>query len=209
MGRYTEATCKLCRRNGEKLFLKGERCHTAKCSFTRRSYPPGISGPAAMRRRKTSEYGIRLKEKQKAKWCYGMGERQFRKYFTNSAKQKGMTGTNFMKMLESRLDNFIFRLGLTASRQQARQLIRHGHFKVNENKVDIPSILLKINDTVTIKEKSLPLFTKAIELIAKKKSASWYSFDVVKKEGRFLAYPEKTEIDTPAEEQMIVEFYSR
>jgi len=168
-----------------------------------------MHGPAAARRRKMSDYGLRLREKQKARIYYGMGEHQFQKFFVKASKQKGMAGDNFIKLLESRLDNFLYRLGLAASRQQARQLIRHNHFLVNNHRVNIPSFILRDNDTVQIKETSVPLFKQALDLMAKKKMPAWYNYDVSKKEGQFYHYPRREEIDTPADEQMIVEFYSR
>lgn len=211
MSRYTGSACKVCRQRGEKLFLKGTRCYTAKCSFSKRSYPPGIHGPSKIRGRKFSDYGLRLKEKQKARSSYGIVEKQFVKYFKKAAKQKGMTGENFIRLLETRLDNFVYRLGLCVSRRQSRQLVRHGHILVNDKKVNIPSFILRVGDKVKCREKSLPLFKDAIENISKNKQKkdTWYLFDSVKKEGVLLKLPTREEVDIPVDEQLIVEFYSR
>jgi small subunit ribosomal protein S4 len=168
-----------------------------------------MSGASSVRRRKLSDYGVRLHEKQKARHCYGIGEKQFRKTFAKAVRQKGMSGDNFIKMLESRLDNFVYRVGLASSRQQSRQLVRHGHFMVNNRTANIPSLVLKANDTVQIKSRSVSLFKSMIDVLSKKKPGLWYSFDPAKNEAVMLRLPERTEIDIPVSEQMIVEFYSR
>lgn len=208
MGRQIGQSCKICRRRGEKLFLKGERCYSAKCSISRRPYPPGIHGATIKKGRKKSDYAVRLNEKQKARCSYGIGEKQFRTIFMKAATQKGMTGENFIKLLERRIDNFIFRIGVASSRAHARQLIRHGHIMVNGRKVDIPSYTLNIDDVVKIKEKSKSLFKQSLELASKKKS-DWFIVDAQNGQGTLLRIPDRQEIDAPVEEQLIVEFYSR
>jgi small subunit ribosomal protein S4 len=212
MARYTDAVCKLCRREGEKLFLKGEKCLTAKCPLERRNYPPGEHGKKGMRRRKVSDYGKQLREKQKARRIYGVLERQFRRYFKEAQRKKGMTGAMLLILLERRLDNVVYRLGLADSRAQARQLVRHGHITVNGRKVDIPSYLVSEGDEIGVKpsSKKLAYFKDLAERIADKPAPpEWLSIDRETMTGRVLAQPLREQIDVPINEQLIVEFYSR
>ncbi|MGI6752140.1 MAG: 30S ribosomal protein S4 [Anaerovoracaceae bacterium] len=207
MARYTGSSCRLCRREGQKLFLKGERCYSTKCALERRSYPPGQHGQS--RRSKVSNYGLQLREKQKAKRFYGLQETQFRNYFGKAAKKKGLAGENLLIMLETRLDNVVFRMGFASSRKEARQLVRHGHFTVNGRKQDIPSFAVKEGDLVKVKEKSTasPKFKEIRDMSIS--TPSWISVDVDKLEGRVLALPRRDEIDTPVAEHLIVELYSK
>lgn len=206
MGRYIGPVCKLCRREGEKLFLKGDRCESPKCAISRRPFPPGKS---AQSRKKISEYGMRLREKQRAKRFYGLSEDQFRKIYDKAVVKKGIKGENFLKSLELRFDNIIARSGLASSRKQARQLIKHGHFLVNGRNVNIPSYSLKVNDEVTIIENSTKVFEVAIELMAKKGQPKWLFFDENAKKVTVKEVPAREDIDVPVNEQLIVEFYSR
>ena len=206
MARYTDANCKLCRREGQKLFLKGERCYSTKCAIERRNYAPGQHGKA---RKKQSEYGLQLREKQKAKRFYGVPETQFRNLFDKAVKKKGQTGENLMIALETRLDNVVFRLGFAASRKEARQLVTHGHFTVNGKKANIPSMEVKAGDVIKVKEKSTssPKFKEIKEMSIT--VPSWMSVDVDKLEGKVIAMPRREEIDTPIAEHLIVELYSK
>ena len=206
MSRYTDANCKLCRREGQKLFLKGERCYSSKCAIERRNYAPGQHGQA---RKKQSEYGIQLREKQKAKRFYGVQETQFRNLFDKAAQRTGKTGENLMILLETRLDNVVFRLGFAASRKEARQLVTHGHFTVNGKKADIPSMEVKAGDVVAVKEKSQssPKFKEVKEMSIT--VPSWMSVDVEKLEGKIVNIPSRADIDTPVAEHLIVELYSK
>ena len=206
MSRYTDANCKLCRREGQKLFLKGERCYSSKCAIERRNYAPGQHGEA---RKKQSEYGIHLREKQKAKRFYGVQETQFRNLFDKAAQRTGKTGENLMILLETRLDNVVFRLGFAASRKEARQLVTHGHFTVNGKKADIPSMEVKAGDVIAVKEKSQssPKFKEIKEMSIT--VPAWMSVDVNKLEGKVVAMPRREEIDTPIAEHLIVELYSK
>jgi small subunit ribosomal protein S4 len=208
MARYTGSTCKLCRREGEKLFLKGDRCYTHKCAINRRAYAPGQHG---QQRKKLSEYGLQLREKQKARRFYGVLERQFRRYFEMAVKRRGITGENLLQILESRLDNVVYRLGLGSSRAEARQLIRHGHFTVNGNKVDIPSYLVEPNDVIAVKEssKSLQKFKELAEDAESKNHPEWLEFDRENLVGRVVRLPNRDEIDLPIQEHLIVELYSK
>jgi small subunit ribosomal protein S4 len=211
MARYNDAVCKLCRREGEKLFLKGERCLSPKCAVERRPYPPGIHGRQAQFRRRVSDYGLQLRAKQKAKRMYGVLERQFRRYFREAERRRGLTGTNLLVLLESRLDNVVYRLGFAVSRAQARQWVRHGHFAVNGRKVDIPSYLVEPGDVVAVransqqkasfKEMALDLEHRAVP--------DWLSRDDRVMSGTVLALPAREDIDVAIDEQLIVEFYSR
>ena len=207
MARYTGAVCRQCRREGQKLFLKGERCFSSKCAVAQRPTPPGQHGQA--RQRKASEYGLQLREKQKAKRFYGLLETQFRNLFDKAAKRKGMTGENLLIMLESRLDNVVFRMGFASSRKEARQLVNHGHFTVNGKKVDIPSFEVKAGDVIKVKEKSTssPKFKEIKEMTIS--VPSWITVDVDKLEGKVVALPKREDIDTPIEEHLIVELYSK
>ncbi|QAT42080.1 30S ribosomal protein S4 [Aminipila luticellarii] len=206
MARYTGANCRLCRREGQKLFLKGERCYSSKCAIDRRSYAPGQHGQA---RKKMSEYGLQLREKQKAKRFYGLLETQFRNLFEKAAKKKGITGENLLIMLETRLDNVVFRMGFASSRKEARQLVTHGHFTLNGKKVDIPSLEVKAGDVIKVKEKSQnsPKFKEVKEMAIS--VPSWITVDVEKLEGKVVAIPRREEIDTPIAEHLIVELYSK
>ena len=209
MARYTGESCRVCRREGEKLFLKGSRCYTDKCAITRRAYAPGQHG---QKRKKQSEYGTQLREKQKAKSFYGVLESQFRKYFEEAARSKGVTGTRLLQILESRLDNVVYRLGLATSRAQARQLVRHGHFEVNGVKVNIPSYLTKVGDVVKVKEASTgsEIFKQIIEATENGRPVpTWLESDLQNKTGKIVALPAREEIDLPVQEHLIVELYSK
>ncbi len=209
MARYIEDSCRICRREGEKLFLKGSRCYTDKCAITRRAYAPGQHG---QKRKKQSEYGMQLREKQKAKAFYGVLESQFRKYFEEASRRKGVTGTNLLQILESRLDNIVYRLGLATSRAQARQLVRHGHFTVNGKRVDIPSYLTKVGDEIKVKEASAnsEIFKQIVEANENGRPVpTWLSADLSNKSGKVVAVPTREEIDLPVQEQLIVELYSK
>jgi len=206
MSRYTDANCRLCRREGEKLFLKGDRCYSSKCALERRSYAPGQHGQS---RSKISDYGLQLREKQKAKRFYGVQETQFRNLFDKAARRPGITGENLMIYLETRLDNVVFRLGFASSRKEARQLVNHGHFTVNGVKVNIPSFTVKAGDVIKVKEKSTnsPKFKEVKEMTIT--VPSWMTVDVEKLEGKVLSIPTRAEIDTPIAEHLIVELYSK
>jgi len=208
MARYTDAVCRLCRREGQKLFLKGDRCYTDKCAADRRPYPPGQHGQG---RKKTSEYGLQLREKQKAKRYYGILESQFRGYYDVAAKRKGKTGENMLALLESRLDNVIYRLGFAMSRAEARQLVLHGHFLVNGRKVNIPSFLVRPGMIITPKEKSrnLDKIKTVIEANAFRQPPKWLEYDGNAMVAKVVAVPQREDIDIPIEEQLIVEFYSK
>ena len=208
MGRYTGPACRLCRREGIKLFLKGAKCYTDKCPLEKRNYPPGQHG---RRRAKISEYGLRLREKQKLKRIYGVSEKQFKRYFEMAEKQKGLTGENLIKLLERRLDNVVYRMGFATSRRDARQLIAHGHVVVNGRKVDIPSYLVKPGDVIEIREKSKDLerIKQAVELSEFRGAPSWIEVDYENLRGVFKAVPERSEVQIPVNETLIVEFYSK
>jgi len=208
MARYTDAVCRLCRREGQKLFLKGDRCYTDKCAADRRPYPPGQHGQGRV---KTSEYGIQLREKQKAKRYYGILEKQFRGYFDMAIKRKGKTGENMLAILESRLDNTIYRLGFAMSRAEARQLVLHGHFLVNGRKVNIPSFLVKPGMIISLKEKSrgLDKIKSVIEANSFRQPPKWLEYDANSLIAKVSTIPTREDIDIPIEEQLIVEFYSK
>ena len=208
MARYTGSVCKLCRRERQKLFLKGQKCFTEKCPIETKNYPPGEHG--LNRRAKVSEYGIQLREKQKIKRIYGLLETQFRNYFDKANKQKGITGENLIKLLESRFDNVIYRLGFAASRKQARQLIRHRHFMINDRLVDIPSYLLSAGDILKLRDKSKKLDTIHSSLKRVKDSTySWLTVDKANLLGTFVQVPEREDIPLNANEQLVVELYSK
>lgn len=209
MGRYTDSVCRQCRREGEKLFLKGDRCYSEKCSVERRPYAPGVHGQG--RRQKPSEYGLQLREKQKMRRTYGILEKQFRKYFDKADRQKGITGENLLILIERRLDNVVYRLGFASSRKEARQLVNHGHFTINGKKANIPSMLVKVGDIVQVREKSRSLdkFQELKDQAAYKTPPEWLSVDVDNLTGSVLAYPLREQIDTQVTEQLIVELYSR
>ncbi len=209
MARYTGPSCKLCRREGLKLFLKGERCYTDKCSFDRRPYPPGQHG---QRRIKFTEYGIRLREKQKVRRIYGVLEKQFRGYYHSATARKGRTGEEMLSMLEKRLDNLVYRMGFAASRNDARQLLRHGHIRVNGKRVDIPSFIAKVGDTVTLTDKGQKF--KRVEQglggAEKRPVLSWIEVERGKFTGTLKANPVREELNEPLiDEQLVVEYYSR
>ena len=206
MARYTDANCRLCRREGQKLFLKGERCYSGKCAIEKRNYAPGQHGQA---RKKTSEYGLQLREKQKAKRFYGMKEKQFRNLFDKAARRQGKTGENLLVLLETRLDNVVYRLGFASSRKEARQLVVHGHFTVNGKKATAPAMELKAGDVVKVKEKSTssPKFKEIKEMSIT--VPAWMAVDVEKLEGKVVAMPTREDIDTPVAEHLIVELYSK
>ncbi|QQS34961.1 MAG: 30S ribosomal protein S4 [Ignavibacteriales bacterium] len=208
MARYTDSVCKLCRREKQKLFLKGQKCFTEKCPIESKNYPPGQHGIS--RRSKVSEYGIQLREKQKIKRSYGLLETQFRNYFEKANKQKGRTGENLIQILERRLDNVVFRLGFASSRKQARQLIKHRHVIVNERLVDVPSFLLSAGDIIKIKEKSKKLDAIHSSLKRVKDSTySWLSIDKASLAGTFLQVPDRVDVPLNANEQLVVELYSK
>lgn len=206
MARYTGATCKLCRREGMKLFLKGDRCYTDKCAFVRRSYAPGQHGAS---RKKLSNYGTQLREKQKAKRIYGVLEGQFRNTYERAEKMRGIAGENLLKLLEMRLDNVVYRLGYGASRNEARQLVTHGHFLVNGKKVDICSYSVSANDVITVCEKSRA--SEKFKTFAEnpKTLPAWLEANVDNFEGKVVAVPSREEIDVPVNETLIVELYSK
>ena len=208
MARYTEAVCRQCRREGVKLFLKGDRCYGSKCAFEVRAYAPGQHGQA---RKKVSEYGIQLREKQKARRIYGMLERQFHNCFVRAEKQKGITGENLLIMLERRMDNVVYRLGLADSRSQARQLVTHGHISVNGERLDIPSAVVKAGDVISVMENSrgLEYFKGMAETLAKKTVPVWLVGDAQNLGGKVDRFPTREEIDLPIEEHLIVELYSK
>jgi small subunit ribosomal protein S4 len=191
-----------------KLFLKGDRCYSDKCAFDRRGYPPGQHG---QRRSKVSDYGLQLREKQKVKRIYGLTEKQFRLTFGRADSQKGITGTNLLVLLERRLDNVVFRMGFAACRNQARQLVRHGHFMVNGHKVDIPSALVGIGDTVEVREKSrkVAAISEAMESVARRGVPAWLELDKTSFKGAVKAYPQRDDLTMPMQEQLIVELYSK
>lgn len=210
MARYTESVCRLCRREGLKLFLKGERCYTPKCAIDRRNYPPGQHGQA--RRRKESEFGLQLREKQKVRRIYGVLERQFRRYYEEATRQKGVTGEILLQLLETRLDNVVYRLGFASSRPEARQLVRHGHFAVNGHKVDIPSIQVKVGDEIALREGSSasPKFKDMREFAATQNSPGWLQKNPETLTAKVLALPRREDVDDiPISEHLIIERYSR
>lgn len=212
MARYTGPVCRLCRREGEKLFLKGSRCLTPKCSFERRSYPPGEHGrDAQFRRGRASDYLLQLREKQKARRIYGIFERQFSRYFERAEQRVGLTGTNLLVILESRLDNVIYRLGIGSSRAQARQLVQHGHIMLNGRKTNVPSALVAPGDTVSIRPESLrrPYFRTLRQEIDDRQVPRWLSLDIDNLSAKVLNLPVREDIDVSLNEQLIVEYYSR
>ncbi|MBU3098107.1 30S ribosomal protein S4 [Clostridium estertheticum] len=206
MARYTGATCRLCRREGMKLNLKGDRCFTDKCAFARRGYAPGQHGQS---KKKMSNYGLQLREKQKAKRIYGVLESQFRRYYEKADKLRGITGENLLRLLEVRLDNVVYRLGYGNSRQEARQLVTHGHFLVNGKKVDIPSYSLTANEVVSACEKSRATEKFKVFLENPKTLPNWLEANLEKFEGKVLAQPTREDIDVPVNETLIVELYSK
>jgi len=212
LARYTGPVCKLCRREGEKLFLKGSRCMTPKCSFERRSYPPGQHGrDRQFRRGRASDYLLQLREKQKARRIYGILERQFSRYFVRAEKQPGLTGTNLLVLLERRMDNVVYRLGMADSRAQARQLVTHGHFLLNGRRTDVPSALVRPGDVITVRPESQKrTYFKALrQELDDRQVPRWLSLIPAQLQATASALPERQDIDTTLNEQLIVEYYSR
>lgn len=211
MARYTDAVCKLCRREGQKLFLKGDRCLSPKCAVDRRPFAPGDHGRKNAMRRKVSEYGMQLREKQKARRMYGVLERQFRGYFEEASRRKGLTGATLLGLLESRLDNVVYRLGFADSRSQARQLVRHGHFVVNGINTDIPSYLVSTGDQISVRDRSrsVTYFKERTQMLSGGNLPTWLSIDAASMSGSVLNGPTREEIAVPLNEQLIVEYYSR
>ena len=208
MARYTESVCRICRREGHKLFLKGDRCFTDKCAISRRAYAPGQHGQS---RRKLSGYGTQLREKQKVRKAYGILEGQFHHYFELASKMHGVVGENLLQLIERRLDNVVYRLGLAASRPEARQLVSHAHFLVNGKKVNIPSYLVKIGDVITVKETSRksPKFEAVLAVTESRAVPKWLDMNKDTLEGRVVAFADREDIDLPIEEHLIVELYSK
>lgn len=208
MAVYNGPVCRLCRRDGVKLFLKGERCYTSKCAIERRKYPPGQHG---QRQRKLANYGVQLREKQKLKRIYRVLERQFRSYFKEAVRQKGVTGETLLQLLETRLDNAVFRLGFALSRRQARQLVNHGHFLVNGRRVNIPSYQLRPGDEVTVRPRSTEAgaIKEALASTGGRRVPEWLTLDLSALKGRLEKRPTREQIDTQVNEALIVEFYSR
>jgi len=208
MARYTDEQCRICRREGQKLFLKGSRCYTDKCSISRRNYAPGQHG---QKRAKLSEYGTQLREKQKTKSYYGVGEKQFRGYFEMASNKKGVTGENLLQILESRLDNVVYRLGFGASRAQARQLVNHGQFEVNGQKVDIPSYLVKAGDVISVREnkKDNETIKVNVEANAARPVPAWLELNNETLSGKVVRLASREDVDIPIEEHLIVELYSK
>ncbi|HYA13354.1 MAG TPA: 30S ribosomal protein S4 [Syntrophales bacterium] len=208
MARYKESVCRLCRREGLKLFLKGDRCYGEKCAFERRGYAPGDHGQI---RKKYSDYGVQLREKQKLKRMYGLLERQFRSYFEKADRQKGITGTNLLLYLERRLDNMVFRMGFANSRTEARQLVRHNHFLVNGKPVNIPSYLVNVGGEIQVREKSRKVerIREAMEIVARRGIPQWLELDKNNFSGVVKALPAREELVMPVQEQLIVELYSK
>jgi small subunit ribosomal protein S4 len=212
MGKYTGPICKLCRREGEKLFLKGQRCFTPKCAFERRGFPPGEHGrDSQFRRRRESEYNRQLREKQKTRRVYGVSERQFRRYFRTALQKRGLTGEILLQMLERRLDNVVYRLGYAESRSQARQLVTHGHFNVNDRRTDVPSMIVRPGDRIEVREGSRKrTYFKDLPPIAEARTVpSWLDRDLAGLSGKVVNNPERTDVDTTINDQLIIEYYSR
>ena len=208
MSRYTESVCRLCRREGLKLYLKGDRCYSDKCAITKRSYAPGQHG---QQRKKVSEYGVQLREKQKVRRIYGVQEKQFRIAFAEAERRGGVSGENLLQLMETRLDNVVYRMGFASSRIEARQLIGHGHYTVNGKKVNIPSYIIKVGDVIAVKEKSKqsPKFTGLAEALAGKTIPQWLDVDKANMSGKVVTLPTREDIDIPITEQLVVELYSR
>ncbi len=208
MARYRESACRLCRREGLKLFLKGDRCYSEKCAFERRGYAPGEHGQI---RKKHSDYGVQLRAKQKLKRMYGLQEKQFRGYFEKADRQKGITGTNLLLFLERRLDNMVFRMGFANSRNEARQLVRHNHFLVSGKPVNIPSFLVKIGDDIQVREGSRKVerILEAVETVARRGVPPWLELDKENFKGTVRILPVRDELTMPVQEQLVVELYSK
>lgn len=212
MSKYLGPVCRLCRREGEKLFLKGQRCFTPKCAFERRGFPPGDHGrEAQFRRRRLSDYNRQLREKQKTRRIYGVGERQFRRFYAAALKKRGLTGENLLQTLERRLDNTIHRLGFAANRAEARLLVTHGHFNVNGRRTDVPSMLVRPGDVITVRpgSRSRPYFKSLAQVAESRTVPRWLERDLKSLSGKVLQLPERRDIDASLNEQLIIEFYSR
>jgi small subunit ribosomal protein S4 len=209
LARYRDSVCRHCRRENMKLYLKGDRCYSDKCAFDRRSYPPGEHGER--RGRKISDYGIQLREKQKVKRMYGLSEKQFRLFFDRAERQKGITGTNLLVILERRLDNVVYRLGFVNSRAQGRQFVRHNHFLVNGKKVNIPSFLVKLGDRIEVKEKSRknPCISDSLDAVVRRGVPQWLDLDKDQFKGMVNGFPVREDLTMPIQEQLIVELYSK
>jgi len=210
LSRYTGSVCKLCRTEGEKLYLKGARCYSDKCAFERKPNTPGQQGQGR-RRRKVSEYGLQLREKQKVRRIYGLQENKFHKYFKEAERDNGITGEVFLQLLERRLDNVVYRMSLARSRNEARQLVLHGHFEVNGRRVNIPSYIIQENDQINVKEASLKkdIFQEIIEVNSNLTPPEWVTVDLENGAGSVVSMPTREDIQYPVEEHLIVEFYSR
>ena len=206
MSRYVGPSCRLCRREAVKLFLKGERCFTEKCAIEKRNYPPGVHVDV---RGKFLEYGLRLREKQKVRKIYGLSEKQFKRFFTMAERKTGITGANFLVLLERRLDNMVFRLGFATSRKEARQIVSHNHILVNGKKVNTPSFLVKEGDVISVKHKNLPSVQNALESVVRRGIPSWIELDKEEAKGVIKLLPTREDITMPIREQLIVEYYSR
>ena len=208
MARYTGSVCKFCRREKLKLFLKGDRCFTEKCSVDRRPYPPGVHGQGRI---KFSSYGVQLREKQKVKRIYGLMEKQFRITFDRAASTRGITGENLLLLLERRLDNMVYRMGFARTRREARQLVHHGHFRVNGKRMNVPSAILRVGDAVQIRERSrkMALFTDSLDAIERRGLPAWIELDRKEMQATVKAFPSREDITMPILEQMIVELYSK
>jgi small subunit ribosomal protein S4 len=211
MARYVGAVCRLCRREGMKLFLKGERCYTEKCAIEKRNFPPGQHGKTRRAKAKLAGYGVQLREKQKVKRIYGVLEDQFRRYFEAAERQRGITGETLLQLLERRLDNVAYRMGLATSRPQARQLVRHGHLQVNGRKVDVPSYSVRVADIVSVRQTSQKdvAVQHALEEVKGRGVPEWLSFDAEQMSGRIMSLPTREQINLPVQEQLIVELYSK
>lgn len=208
MARYTDSLCRICRREGDKLFLKGDRCYTEKCAVERRKYPPGQHGQS---RGKLSDYGVQLREKQKTRKSYGLLERQFRRYFAEAERQKGTTGEVLLQLLERRLDNVVFRMGFAVNRREGRQLVGHGHFLVNGQKVNIPSYIVKPGDVIEVREssRSIPLIADNISKMEHREIPAWVEVSGSEFKGKVVHVPSREDIHLPIQEQLIIELYSK
>ena len=208
MARYNQSVCRLCRRENLKLYLKGERCYSDKCAIDRRSYPPGQHGQGRV---KFSNYGLQLREKQRVKRMYGLMEKQFRNFFVKAERMKGITGTNLLLLLERRLDNLVYRLGFANSRNEARQLVRHNHFTVDQKKVSIPSYVVKVGGVIELREKSRKVsrISEALESVARRGVPSWLELEKDQFRGRLVSLPAREDLTMPIKEQLIVELYSK
>lgn len=211
MARYTDPVCRLCRREGMKLFLKGERCYSPKCAFEKRNFAPGMHGKKGVFKRKVSDFAMQLREKQKARRIYGVQERQFRRYFRSALRVKGQTGVTLLVTLERRLDNVVYRLGLADSRAQARQLVRHGHFSLNGKNHDVPSYLVTVGDLIEVRPTSRQngYFKTVSDRLGQRTVPEWLQFDEARLSCRIVGLPERQAVDLPLNEQLIVEYYSR